>query len=95
MFEAGHGTSLAKQGASNCGGFCGDPGECGELRAERHDRRFPQCFQPRGEAWGDSENRQMLERAIEKGRGGIYLKLTPVALHLNQKNVSMWWVYCT
>jgi hypothetical protein len=24
----------------------------------------------RGEAWGDSESRQMLEQAIEKGRGG-------------------------
>jgi hypothetical protein len=31
----------------------------------------------RGEAWGDSESRQMLENAIENGRGGIYLKLTP------------------
>jgi hypothetical protein len=32
----------------------------------------------RGEAWGTSEARQMLELAIEKGRGGIYLRLTPV-----------------
>jgi hypothetical protein len=31
----------------------------------------------RGEAWGDSESRQMLENAIENGRDGIYLKLTP------------------
>ena len=31
----------------------------------------------RGEAWGDSESRQMLENAIEKGRGGMYLRLTP------------------
>jgi hypothetical protein len=31
----------------------------------------------RGEAMGASESRQMLEHAIEKGRGGIYLKLTP------------------
>ena len=31
----------------------------------------------RGEAWGISENRQMLEHAIETGRGGVYLKLTP------------------
>ena len=31
----------------------------------------------RGEAWGDSESRQMLEYAIENGRGGVYLKLTP------------------
>jgi hypothetical protein len=31
----------------------------------------------RGEAWGDSESRQMLEHAIEKGRGGVYLRLTP------------------
>ena len=31
----------------------------------------------RGEAWGDSESRQMLEHAIETGRGGVYLRLTP------------------
>jgi hypothetical protein len=31
----------------------------------------------RGEAWGDSESRQMLEYAIEVGRGGCYLRLTP------------------
>jgi hypothetical protein len=31
----------------------------------------------RGEAWGDSESRQMLEHAIEKGRGGVYLRLNP------------------
>jgi hypothetical protein len=31
----------------------------------------------RGEAWGDSESRQMLEHAIETGRGGCYLRLTP------------------
>ena len=31
----------------------------------------------RGEAWGDSESRQMLEVAIEQGRGGCYLRLTP------------------
>jgi hypothetical protein len=31
----------------------------------------------RGEAWGDSESRQMLENAIETGRGGLYLRLTP------------------
>jgi hypothetical protein len=31
----------------------------------------------RGEAWGTSESRQMLEHAIETGRGGIYLRLTP------------------
>jgi hypothetical protein len=31
----------------------------------------------RGEAWGTSEARQMLEHAIETGRGGVYLKLTP------------------
>jgi hypothetical protein len=30
-----------------------------------------------GEAWNDSESRQMLEHAIEVGRGGVYLKLTP------------------
>jgi hypothetical protein len=31
----------------------------------------------RGEAWGDSESRQVLEHAIENGRGGVYLRLTP------------------
>jgi hypothetical protein len=31
----------------------------------------------RGEAWGTSEARQMLEHAIEMGRGGVYLRLTP------------------
>jgi hypothetical protein len=31
----------------------------------------------RGDAWGDSESRQMLEHAIETGRGGVYLRLTP------------------
>jgi hypothetical protein len=31
----------------------------------------------RGEAWSDSESRQMLEHAIETGRGGCYLRLTP------------------
>jgi hypothetical protein len=31
----------------------------------------------RGEAWGDAESRQMLENAIENGRGGCYLRLTP------------------
>ena len=31
----------------------------------------------RGEAMGTSEARQMLEYAIEAGRGGVYLKLTP------------------
>jgi hypothetical protein len=31
----------------------------------------------RGEAWGDSESRQMLEHVIETGRGGVYLRLTP------------------
>jgi hypothetical protein len=30
----------------------------------------------RGEAWATSEARQMLELAIEQGRGGLYLKLT-------------------
>ena len=30
----------------------------------------------RGEAWGTSEARQMLENAIETGRGGVYLRLT-------------------
>jgi hypothetical protein len=31
----------------------------------------------RGEALRDSESRQMLEAAIEVGRGGFYLRLTP------------------
>ena len=31
----------------------------------------------RGEAWETSEARQMLEHAIDTGRGGIYLRLTP------------------
>jgi hypothetical protein len=31
----------------------------------------------RGGAWGTSEARQMLELAIEQGRGGVYLRLTP------------------
>jgi hypothetical protein len=31
----------------------------------------------KGETWGTSEARQMLEHAIETGRGGVYLKLTP------------------
>lgn len=31
----------------------------------------------RGEAWGTSEARQMLEYGIEVGRGGTYLRLTP------------------
>lgn len=31
----------------------------------------------RGEAWGTSEDRQMLEYGIEVGRGGCYLRLTP------------------
>jgi hypothetical protein len=31
----------------------------------------------RGEVWGDSESRQMLEHAIEGGRGDCYLRLTP------------------
>ncbi|MEA2260566.1 MAG: hypothetical protein QOJ51_3391 [Acidobacteriaceae bacterium] len=30
-----------------------------------------------GGAWRDSESRQMLEHAIETGRGGVYLRLTP------------------
>ena len=31
----------------------------------------------RAEAWGDSESRQMLEYGIEKGEGGVYLRLSP------------------
>jgi hypothetical protein len=31
----------------------------------------------RGEALGTLESRQMLEGAIEQGRAGVYLRLTP------------------
>ena len=31
----------------------------------------------RGEALGGSEAKQMLEHAIETGRGGVFLRLTP------------------
>jgi hypothetical protein len=31
----------------------------------------------RGEGWGTSEAKQMLEYSIETGRGGVYLRLTP------------------
>ena len=31
----------------------------------------------KGEAWGTLEQKQALEHAIETGRGGIYLRLTP------------------
>jgi hypothetical protein len=31
----------------------------------------------RGEAWGNSESRQMLDYAIAKGEGGVYLRLSP------------------
>ncbi len=31
----------------------------------------------RGEAWGDSESRQLLDYAIAKGEGGVYLRLSP------------------
>ena len=31
----------------------------------------------RGEAWGDAESRQTLDHAIETGRGGVFLRLTP------------------
>jgi len=31
----------------------------------------------RGEAMGDLESKQMMEHAIEVGRGGCYLRLTP------------------
>jgi len=33
-----------------------------------------------GEAWGNLESRQSLERAIEAGQGGCYLRLTPIHL---------------
>jgi hypothetical protein len=31
----------------------------------------------RGEAWQTSEDRQMLDHAIAKGEGGVYLPLSP------------------
>jgi hypothetical protein len=31
----------------------------------------------RGEAWANLESKQALEHAIETGKGGIYLRLTP------------------
>ena len=31
----------------------------------------------RGEAWQTSEDRQMLDYAIAKGEGGVYLRLSP------------------
>jgi hypothetical protein len=34
----------------------------------------------RGEAWGNLESRQYLERAIADGQGGCYLRLTPPSL---------------
>jgi hypothetical protein len=35
------------------------------------------AFEPCGETSGTSKARQMLEHAIEKSRGGVFLKLTP------------------
>ena len=31
----------------------------------------------KGEAWGTSEDRQLLDYAIAKGKGAVYLKLSP------------------
>jgi hypothetical protein len=31
----------------------------------------------RGEAWQTSEDRQMLDYAIARGEGGVYLRLSP------------------
>jgi hypothetical protein len=31
----------------------------------------------RGEAWGNLESKRALEHAIETGKGGVYLRLTP------------------
>jgi hypothetical protein len=39
--------------------------------------KIRELARPRGEARGESESRQMLEHAIENGRGGCYLRLTP------------------
>jgi hypothetical protein len=47
----------------------------------------------RGEALGTSEARQMLEHAIETGRGGIYLRLTSeqfVRLRRPPELVEVW-----
>ena len=31
----------------------------------------------RGEAWGKSEDRQLLDYAVAEGQGSVYLKLSP------------------
>jgi hypothetical protein len=41
------------------------------------DAEKPPELARRGEAWGSLESKQALEHAIEMGRGGIYLRLTP------------------
>jgi hypothetical protein len=39
----------------------------------------------RGEALGTLEQKQALEHAIEMGRGGLYLRLTPEQYHKLRK----------
>jgi hypothetical protein len=47
----------------------------------RRDRNFAGSgnreLARRGEAWQTSEDRQMLDYAIAKGEGGVYLRLSP------------------
>jgi hypothetical protein len=42
----------------------------------RHEGKIRELAR-RGEAWGGSESRQMLDYAIAKGEGGVYLRLSP------------------
>jgi len=60
------------------GRICGDS-VSGLFQSKRRDSG-PEKIRElarRGEAWGDSESRQMLEYAIQVGRGGVYLRLAP------------------
>jgi hypothetical protein len=45
----------------------------------------------RGEAWNDSESRQMLEHAIETGRGGVYLEAQTRSVCEAETDVSATW----
>jgi hypothetical protein len=49
---------------------------------EKSNRQFPACRPSRScsrsQAWRTSEANQILEHAIETGRGSVYLRLTPV-----------------
>lgn len=42
----------------------------------KDDRKIRELAR-RGEAWQTSEDRQMLDQALAKGAGGVYLRLTP------------------